>query len=199
MPPTDPALEAARRSNGEFGNRPRAIIDAPLDDGAMMSGMNKPTRDVTIVGQGFYTEMSPWAADYAADYNWAGIIRDYNAKLDELAPEGVSWGWHADGPYIVAPYDMDGDDLRAKFRAAVESIDFEAIAKANEYPETERHAPVLTEDDGGMFHITDGRDIWTADMLPGDRSQAEEALAAWSSGQWQPNEEDGWSRSRHVD
>ncbi|MBP8880675.1 MAG: hypothetical protein KBG77_06200 [Dermatophilaceae bacterium] len=159
---------------------------------------SKATREITIVGQGFYVEMSPWADGYVADYDWTAIQADFNEQLSEREPEGVHWGWNGYGPFIYAEWDKDADELRAAFEAAFEAIDFENIAKAHEYAETERHTPVITEDNAGHFHLTDGRDIWTADWFPGDREQAEEALAAWLSGEWEPSESDGFTRERVI-
>ena len=65
------------------------------------------TREITIVEQGFTAAMSPWAGDYADQYDWDGIRDEYNAELTKLAPAGVTWGWTEEGAYCYAETDVD--------------------------------------------------------------------------------------------
>ena len=64
------------------------------------------------------------------------LSHEYNAELDNLAPEGVFWGW-TESPFIFAPWDADRDALREAFAAATASaeeggIDLASIAMCHE-------------------------------------------------------------------
>lgn len=79
---------------------------------------------------GFTAEFTPWAGDFAADYDWDAIRDDYNDALDELAPEGVNWGWTEQGVYCYADVTADVDAVRDRWTEIQEEglIDFESIA-----------------------------------------------------------------------
>lgn len=80
--------------------------------------------------QGFTAEFSPWAGDFADDYDWDAIRADYNAELDKIAPEGVTWGWTEQGVYCYAETTVDPDAVHAAWSEIIdeELIDFENIA-----------------------------------------------------------------------
>lgn len=101
------------------------------------------TREIQITGQGFTDEFSAWAGEFFDDYDWDAIRDAYNAKLDELAPDGVTWGWSESGPYCYADINLDPVAIRQEWAEAVgvmdpngvywdSRIDFEAIASAHE-------------------------------------------------------------------
>lgn len=88
---------------------------------------------------GFTAEMSAWAGDYADDFDWDAIRADYNAELDNLAPEGVTWGWPESGPYCYADVNVDPDEVRARWVEITspesgyeQVIDFDAIASRHD-------------------------------------------------------------------
>lgn len=58
MPPVDPALEAARRADGKFGPQPRAIVDAPLDDGVVA-----PINDLEAATRTLHDRCCPYSDD----------------------------------------------------------------------------------------------------------------------------------------
>lgn len=92
------------------------------------------TTEIRIVEQGFTAAMSPWAAEFAEDYDWDGIRDEYNARLDELAPEGVSWGWSESGPWCYADTSVPAESVHERW-AEIQSeqlIDFETIASHHE-------------------------------------------------------------------
>ena len=104
------------------------------------------TREIQITGQGFTAEFSAWADEFVDSYDWAAIREAYNTQLDALAPDGVTWGWSESGPYCHAEISVDPAAVRQEWIEAVggmdttgtwwdPSIDFEAIATANELHE----------------------------------------------------------------
>ena len=97
----------------------------------------KPRIEIQIAGSSFYDEVfAPWAGEWVEDFDADAIEAEYNAQLEALAPEDVSWGWTT-RPYIFAPWDADRDALREAFSAATASaeeggIDLESIAMRHE-------------------------------------------------------------------
>lgn len=57
----------------------------------------------------------------------------------------------------------------------------------------------LYEDNAGMYHVSNGRTMWTAATFPGDREQAESAAREWAAGEWEPSQSDGWEPVRHKE
>lgn len=57
----------------------------------------------------------------------------------------------------------------------------------------------LYEDNAGMYHISNGRTLWTASTFPGDLEQAESAAREWAAGDWEPNQSDGWESLHHQE
>ena len=97
----------------------------------------KPRIEIQIAGASFYDEVfAPWAGEWVEDFDADAIEAEYNAQLEALAPEDVSWGWTT-RPYIFATWDADRDALREAFSAAIASaeeggIDLESIAMRHE-------------------------------------------------------------------
>lgn len=89
------------------------------------------TREIQISGLSFIDEMSPWAGDFAADFDWDAIEDEFNDELAKRAPEGISWGWRSQ-PFAYATMSYEGDEVRDLFTAAIEAIDFESIATKHE-------------------------------------------------------------------
>lgn len=84
--------------------------------------------EIQIAGQGF-DDMFAWATipgedrDDLSHWDMDAIRAEYNAELDNLAPEGVSWGWSEAGPYIYADVELDIDEVRDAFTAATASAE----------------------------------------------------------------------------
>lgn len=106
------------------------------------------TREIQITGQGFTAEFSAWADEFVDSYDWSAIREAYNAKLDALAPDGVTWGWSESGPYCHAEIALDPAVVRQQWIETVggmdvdgifwdSRIDFEAIATASELHEAD--------------------------------------------------------------
>ena len=98
----------------------------------------KPCIEIQITGTSFDDMFADWATipgedrDDLSHWDMDAIRGEYNAELDNLAPEGVFWGW-TESPFIFAPWDADRDALREAFAAATASaeeggIDLESIA-----------------------------------------------------------------------
>ena len=50
----------------------------------------------------------------------------------------------------------------------------------------------IIEDNAGQFTLSDGNVGWQANRYAGDPEQALAAARDWQSGEWEPNESDGW-------
>lgn len=92
------------------------------------------TKEIRISGQGFTAAFTPWAGEFVDDYNWPGIRDEYNVRLQELAPDGVVWGWGESGPCCRARRGVYGGVVLARWHEIQdeELIDFETIARHHE-------------------------------------------------------------------
>ena len=57
----------------------------------------------------------------------------------------------------------------------------------------------IYEDNAGGLHISDGATMWCSLGTSITLDQAEDAAQAWESGEWEPNEVDGWQLSLQDD
>ena len=53
----------------------------------------------------------------------------------------------------------------------------------------------IYEDNAGGLHISDGTTMWCSLRSSITLDQAQDAAQAWESGEWEPNEVDGWQLS----